>query len=313
MKKFIIKILIFIGLFVFIQLGVIFFHYYVIGNQYGNVYTGIFPYKMERIASINEPKIVLVGDSNVAYGFNSELIEQEFGMPVVNMGLHGGLGGKFHIDMIRENINPGDIIIYAGAGYDIESGIVDTRLAWITVELYTQYYNQLFKGEELRLIKAYPNYFFNSFTEYLSKTGSHRGTLEELGFNIYGDVCKDRPLLSENIYFTEGVASISYMSEDNKESFNNLNDYVESKGAMLLIAGYPIGYAGDISDKQKKELCDCKEIFQEGLNCQIISNYDEYLFSYEYFYDSSLHLCTEGAELRTKILINDLKENDIIK
>ena len=313
MKKFIIKILIFIGLFVFVQLGVIFFHYYVIGNQYGNVYTGIFPYKMERIASINEPKIILVGDSNVAYGFNSELIEKEFGMPVVNMGLHGGLGSKFHINMIRNNINQGDIVIYAGCGYGIENDIPDIRLAWITVEFYSQYYNQLFKGEELRLIKAYPNYFFNSFTEYLSKTGSHRGTLEELGFNIYGDVCKERPFLSENIYFTEGVVSIPYMSEDNKESFNNLNDYVESKGATLLIAGYPIGYAGDISDKQKKELRDCKEIFQEGLNCQIISNYDEYLFSYEYFYDSSLHLGTEGAELRTKILINDLKENDIIK
>ena len=313
MSKFLKKLLIFLGLFAFIQIGVIIFHYFVIGNQYGNVYTGIFPYKMERIASISESKIILVGDSNVAYGFNSETIEKEFGMPVVNMGLHGGLGAKFHIDMIKNYINQGDIVIYAGAGYDIESDIADIRLAWITVELYTQYYDQLFQGVEFRLIKAYPNYFYNALVEYLKGTGSHRGTLEELGFNIYGDVCKERPLSSENIYFTESVVSVPNMSEKDKKSFNELNEYVESKGATLLIAGYPIGYFGYLPDEQKNELNDCRSIFQDGLNCQIISNYADYVFSYEFFYDSSLHLGTEGAELRTKILINDLMENDIIK
>lgn len=46
--------------------------------------------KVERLESIQEPKIVLIGDSNLAFGIDSERIEEAFGMPVVNMGLHGG-------------------------------------------------------------------------------------------------------------------------------------------------------------------------------------------------------------------------------
>lgn len=40
----------------------------------------------------------------------------------------------------------------------------------------------------------------------------------------------------------------------------------------------------------------------------MISNYIEYMFDYTYFYDyDCLHLNSEGADLRTKQLIKDLK------
>ena len=44
------------------------------------------------------------------------------------------------------------------------------------------------------------------------------------------------------------------------------------------------------------------------LDCPVISDYRDYFFDYKYFYNSFLHLTTEGAALRTEQLIEDLEE-----
>ena len=67
--------------------------------QYDTSYNAALHDKIDRIEMIEEPKIVLIGNSNVAFGFDSEMIEEAFGMPVVNMGLHGALGNAFHEEM----------------------------------------------------------------------------------------------------------------------------------------------------------------------------------------------------------------------
>ena len=46
---------------------------------------------------------------------------------------------------------------------------------------------------------------------------------------------------------------------------------------------------------------------QKELDSDIISDYTEYFYPYHYFYDTDLHLTEEGAIVRTKQLISDLK------
>ena len=85
MRKFIIKVIIFTVLFVISFVCLILFDVFVIGSQFNHSYQASLIDKIARLESINEPKIILVGDSNVAFGFDSALIEQKIGMPVVNM------------------------------------------------------------------------------------------------------------------------------------------------------------------------------------------------------------------------------------
>ena len=42
-----------------------------------------------------ESAIVLLGGSNVAFGFDSRVLKEKTGMPVINAGLHAGLGLRF--------------------------------------------------------------------------------------------------------------------------------------------------------------------------------------------------------------------------
>ena len=111
MKKFIVKI---IGFLVIIgAIGIIcsMFVFGVVAPQYSMNYNSSINEKIDRLNSIEESKIILVGNSNVAFGFDSEKIQKEIGMPVVNLGLHGGLGNYFHEQMAKENIQVGDIVV----------------------------------------------------------------------------------------------------------------------------------------------------------------------------------------------------------
>ena len=82
--KFIMKCFLFLG----IVVGVLLY----LSPQYLGNYQASLIDKVERLESIEEPKIVLIGDSNLAFGIDSEKIEEGHGIPVVNMGLHGGFG-----------------------------------------------------------------------------------------------------------------------------------------------------------------------------------------------------------------------------
>lgn len=92
-------------------LGLCLFFVGIIMPQYEYSYNAALLDKIARLESIQEPKIVLVGNSNLPFGIKSELIEEAFHMPVVNMGMQGSLGNAFHEEMAKINVQNGDIII----------------------------------------------------------------------------------------------------------------------------------------------------------------------------------------------------------
>ena len=86
-------------------------------EQYGNVFTSRLSEKYDRLNSIDEPKVIVVGGSSVAFGLDSELLEEYMGMPVVNFGLYAALGTKVMMDLSRSNIGEGDIIGFCIEGH----------------------------------------------------------------------------------------------------------------------------------------------------------------------------------------------------
>ncbi|OYW87805.1 MAG: hypothetical protein B7Z22_03760 [Hyphomonas sp. 32-62-5] len=69
--------------------------------------------KHDRLSSLPDKKIVLVGGSNLSYGMDSTLIERETGCPAVNMGLNGYFGVRYLMREVADDVKPGDIIVLA--------------------------------------------------------------------------------------------------------------------------------------------------------------------------------------------------------
>ena len=67
--------------------------------------------KLHRLSEAKDPRLLLVGGSSTAFGFNSAEIARSTGRSVVNMGVHAGTGIEFMLRSVQDSIHRGDIII----------------------------------------------------------------------------------------------------------------------------------------------------------------------------------------------------------
>lgn len=284
------------------------FFFCVVSPEYAKGYTASLIDKVNRLESVNEPKIILIGNSNVAFGIRSEMIEAAFEMPVINMGLHGGLDNALHEEMAKFNVNRGDVIIICHSEFNDDDTLSESAaaLAWITIENHWELWKMIRIKDIPAMLKSFPTYMKKANTLYLNGEGNKTADspYERSSFNEYGD----------NIYsvtheqtfaFAEGDITVPEISAEFINRINDLNEFAEQKGATLLIAGYPIGEG--IYTPDKKEYDAFEEELRSQVDCDVISHYRDYFIDYKYFYNTSLHLNYEGAGIRTEQLIHDLK------
>ncbi len=314
MKKFLIKIFILLMIVVGCCGLISVFDYFVIGSQYEYNYQASLIDKVDRLESINEPKIILVGHSNLSFGIDSKMLEEATGMPVVNLGLHGGLGNAFHEEIAKLNINEGDIVIVCHSSFSDTDTIKDTALAWITVDKNNELWKIIRNKDYPSMLKAYPDYLKNDLFLWLTHKGNidAGGCYSRSAFNEYGDVVykpEDGQMDVEEFFKNTETNNIvvPQIGDVCINRLNEYNKYITGHGATMLVAGYPIAYGRYASFKQNDFEVFQKEL-QERLDCEIISDYTDYFYPYDYFYNTTLHLTKEGAEIRTKQLISDIEK-----
>ena len=306
MKKFIFKVCLFMTILTLITIALLLFNFYVVSNQNLYTFTSSIIDKVDRLKSINEPKIVLTGNSNLAFGINSELIEKKLNMKVVNLGLHGDFDNIFHENMAKENLNSGDIVVLCHTSYDTDGLINDYNLAWTTIEKHTELYKFIDKKDYYNMFISMFQYAKKSTYQWITNSGNERkkGQYSRDAFNQYGDVVKrNKPLNPKSIF--KGSMSVPKLNADTINRLNSYNDYIKSKGAYLVISYAPIGFGEKTPSSDKYE--SFEETLKNSLNAKLISHYSDYFIPYEYFLDTKNHLTEEGVNIRTKQLINDLK------
>ena len=108
MPKFLLKITAFISLIVLSIYVII----YVVNRDDVNVaFVAAIADKHQYAQSILEPKIILVGGSNLAFGIASDSIEKALEKPVVNFGLYAGFGLTFVLKEAVTEVKKGDVIV----------------------------------------------------------------------------------------------------------------------------------------------------------------------------------------------------------
>lgn len=312
MKKFITKLLLFLFLLALILVPVTVFFFYEVSPQYEDGYNASLLDKTAYLKSIDEPKIVLIGNSNVSFGFQSELIQEKYGMPVVNMGLHGGLDNAFHEEMAKINVQEGDVYVICHHTFADDSKIDDIELAWITLENHWELYSLLNKKDITSMITGFPTYMKKATVIWGLGLVNQEAAKN---YSAESDACYSREAFNEygdNVYpretgnFTFKEQSLPEINDTCIQRLNELNAYLEERGATMVVAGYPIG-KGEYTP-EKEGFVAFQEELAEKLDCEVISDYRDYFFDYKYFYNSFLHLTDEGAKLRTEQLNQDLEK-----
>lgn len=310
-RKFVMRLILFAALFISTLTIMFLSGIFIIGCQYEDGYCGAIIDKIARLKSINEPKIILTGDSNLAFGINSEMIESALRRPVVNLGLHGGLGNAFAESMAKLNINSEDIVIVCQVILSDDNRIPDPELAWITVEYHKDLWEIIRPEDYPEILRAFPIYWRKAVLQSLfPREKSDKTAYARKSFNKYGDVVYKPDKMERFIekLFESDSAKLHEFLAVNDTCINRLNEFnrfVKSKGAVMLVTIAPIGkgkYTPPISEYE-----EFQRKLTEKLDCEVISFYRDHFIPYEYFYDGILHLNNQGAEIRTKQLIKDIK------
>lgn len=289
-------------LFLFFMMAITYF--YLVMPQYEGSYCASLQDKVQRLESLEGPKIVLLGNSNLAFGIESELIESEVGMPVVNMGLHGGLGNRFHEDMARYHVEEGDIYILCHTSFADDGSIGDATLAWSTIENHPRLWKLLRLSDARDMLTAFPKYLKKCVELCNSGAGNQDtyGMYARSAFNEYGDVALER---KENLYTFGTPVNPPSINETTVQRINELNAWLEERGAVLLIAAYPIGNGELTAEAEAFEIFQSE--LEEQLDPVVISRYTDYMYDYTCFYDTNFHLNSETTRMRTEQLIEDIK------
>lgn len=274
--------------------------------QYSGNYMASLMDKMHRLESLDGAKLVLIGDSNLAFSMNSEELEAAFGLPVVNMGLHGGIGNEFHERMAHTNVHAGDIYIVCHTNYCDDDSIGDANVVWLALEDHFALWRLLRPQDLWPMVKAYPVYLRKCLDlwapGYGNQDAGEVNVYSRSCVNEYGDIeWQDEGLDFDFAGYQSYPPAIGDITV---ARLNALNDTLTAQGATLLIAGYPI------ADTSARAADADFDAFEESLRAQlhapVISHYTDYIYPCEDFFNSSFHLNNVGKELRTQQLISDL-------
>ena len=283
---------------------------FLIGCQHEDGYEASLADKVARLKSVASPKIILAGNSNLSFGINSAMIEDALNMPVVNLGFHGGLGNAFHENIARLSINSGDIVIVCHSTYSDDNRITDIELCWITLEYRKDLWEILRPEDYCDMAEGFPKYWLKSLLTLASRMFPRKPTSPPYArdaFNKYGDVVAkpESARYPQDVIFKPSSIKVPSINETCTSRINSLNEYVKSRGAVLLVAGYPIA-SGEYTPPAE-DYAEFQKELAGKLDCEIISDFRDYFIPYEYFYNTKLHLDEHGAELRTQQLIKDIK------
>lgn len=307
MKKFLLKLLCLVaipfGIFVLGFLCLVF-----AAPQYKYSYNASLIDKIDFLKKSPSPKIILCGNSNLAFGINSKLMENEFGMPVVNLGLHGGLGNAFHEEAAKLNIQAGDILIVCHSWYSDDDKISDPLLAWMTLENNFSLYKILRRKDFFDMAKSFPKYTAKIMLLWITKKGNGipSDCYTRTGFNKNGDLIYPREY-DKNLFDDSVHSFVPQINDICTKRLNRLSEYCAQKNATLLVAGFPVMQRSDeILDRSEYE--NFQTNLAEKLDSRVISDFTDYIYDESLFYNTNLHLTNAGAEIRTRQLINDLKK-----
>lgn len=265
-----------------------------------------------------EGRIIFIGGSNLAFGLDTKKINQTLDRPVINMGVHAGLGLKFMIDDIKPYVKKDDIIIIVPEYPHFYKKSPSTFLG--QDELLTVIFDVAPHGVKyisatqfISLIQFIPRYVGNKyyyFTIQLLK-GNKSGPKQDIvyrksAFNEYGDIVAHLEMQNEAF---SAIEKNDYKTDRHVIKYlNSFYDYSRSKDAQVYLIFTP--FQETSYNNSIKSINNIQEMIDRELKIEVIGPPERYKMSDSLFFNSIEHLNQEGRAIRTQKIIEDLSKID---
>ncbi len=299
----------------FIILGMIFMILAVIciPDQYDEIYQRSIVKQYDYLKSVDGEKIVLVGNSSLMFGIDLDEMNRLSKKTSVLLGGHVSYGIPYFLEMTREYLKEGDIVVIELPGQatmnDYNPDLLLTGIG-DRYDMYRYFPKQWRKVIALRYLKYVKDNFnywigggYHSGGAYSMEAMDYRGSMKYERLDCEIPFPYEKAVGMEDQYqwytfsdFTPNEDYISYMNE--------YTDYCSELGVTVLFT-IPC-YLDEAVKSTEEEMDAYDKAFLEALKGKYISRQKDYIFTRDYIYNQAAHCNTKGAVYRTQLLYKDI-------
>ncbi|MBO5879649.1 MAG: hypothetical protein J6Q68_03775 [Clostridia bacterium] len=277
-------------------------------SQFDESFVGALDEKVELLAATEEEKIVIIGGSSVAFGYDSSIIEKYAEMPVINFGLYAALGTKLMLDLSRPHIKAGDVVIIAPE-LDAQtlSLYFNSDATLRALDGSPSLYRYVDSEHYFSLLGASWGFLSDKIRYMMGASPEYSGVYNSKSFGERGDITYPRPENTMSLYYdpnTEITLTSDILSSDFVEYLNGYIEELRKVGADVYFEFCPMNSLAVRSSEE--EISAFAEYLKENINCTFIGSIRDYIYDPAYFYDTNFHLNSAGAVMHTVNVTRDL-------
>lgn len=265
--------------------------------------------KKQRLASIDKPRLVLIGGSNL-FGVNSGVLQKELNMNVANFGCWGGFRVEDIYDGIEKYLSKGDTVVVVQEYYAM---CADCTVDDPTGEMFTFLFNPtrvikkyFINGKPHEIISLFFRLMQMKVKSYIKQISvGDTSRIFSNGFFYYSRLCNKygdreipfmhmRPLSYSGKIFTKFDTSHLY----------EISRRCSAKGITVAFSFSPLPV--DEYEKNKKSIHHLYNYMRTG-PMPLLNAPEDNIYPDEFFADSAYHLTDEGEKIRTARLVQQLK------
>jgi hypothetical protein len=277
--------------------------------------------KSNRLRTAPSPRVVLVGDSELAFGIDSNLLANRLDgrYSPVNMGLHAGLGLSFMLNQARDGLRSGDVVVLSLTYTSLWSDNPANSTLWTVIRNQPHAWTFVPKNERWRLLghlidepvliaNEFSNIAFNKL--YATIFGNETETVySRRRFNAYGDL--------DAWNLTSKYSATPVEPLDDALPLANLNETIvlvqgfcaecSAKGISVLYAFSPV--SEDWYQARRSVIARTAQMLESRLLIPFANTPEEAVFRSDSFYDGPFHLCGAAVEVNTDRLSSGLRRS----
>lgn len=282
---------------------------------YGDTYYAVLSRMHERLESVDGPKIVVVGGSNVAFGLDGALLErlleeQGYDYTVCPFGLYAAVGTSAMLDLSLDDLGEGDVVVLAMEPTSgTLSGYFGASAFWKCAEEAPELLLELDRSRQAAMFGNYVPYLQERLE--IRKTGilpQGQGVYAAASFDDRCDMRYDRAGNAMPLGWDTAAAVDLGNIQIAPDFACQVAEYcaaAQRKGAQVVLSFSPVNRSA-LTDGSGEAVAAFFDQCNRSFSCPIISDPNNYILESPWFYDNNFHLNTPGAEVRTVLLARDL-------
>lgn len=267
--------------------------------------------KHETLQKIKPGKIIFVGGSNLSFGLDSKKIVDEYKKPVINMGVHAGIGLEYIMNDVKAYINKGDVVVLVPEyeNFYTDNFYGEMELVSVLFDIDPAGRKHVNAKQWEHLLKYIPTYSAKKIKNYLptlfrkSTLAAEIDTYDRRSFNEFGDAYIHWALPNQNYMSSKRNSGTEKINPEVIAFIKDFKTYVEGKGAKLVML--PPVIEEQSYNNQEKMINEIGVALAEN-NIGFMVKPDMYKFSKDYFFNSYYHTNKKGVDKRTEMVIGNL-------